>query len=86
MEEGDEHMGKTCPDTPGSRFVAQPVDNFLFFWEKRSVENPFIIEEDDEFSEPRILISEPPIKPPPLEAKPALRSIDNSAARQLFDL
>ena len=88
MEEVAEHVAMNYPETPGSRYVAQPFDNFLFPWEEASVDNPIIIEEDEGFSEPRTPVSEPPV----LEARPALRSIENlqnfenSAARQLFDL
>ena len=41
------------PDTPDSRNVAQPVDDFLFPWEEGPVENPITIEEDEGFSAPR---------------------------------
>ena len=54
------------------------------------MENPITIEEDEGFSEPITPVSEPPRQPPAMEARPALRSIENlqnsSAARQLFDL
>ena len=30
MEKVAEHVGMNYPDTPGSRYVAQPVDYFLF--------------------------------------------------------
>ena len=76
------------PKNPDSRYVAQPFDDFLFPWEEGSVDNPITIEEDEGFSEPRTPVREPPV----MEARPALRSIENlqsfenSAARQLFDL
>ena len=86
MEEVAEHVGINYPETPDSRYVAQPFDDFLFPSEEGSVDNPIIIEEDEKFSEPRTPVSEPPV----MEARPALRSIENlqnsSAARQLFDL
>ena len=88
MEEVAEHVGMNYPEIPDSRYVAQPFDDFLFPWEEGSVDNPITIEEDERFSEPRTLVSEPPV----MEARPALRSIENlqnfenSAARQLFDL
>ena len=86
MEEVAEHVGMNYPEIPDSRYVAQTFDDFLFPWEEGSVDNPITIEEDEGFSEPRILLSEPPV----MEARPALRSIENlqnsSAARQLFDL
>ena len=84
MEEVAEHVGMKYPEIPDSRYVAQPFDDFLFPWEDGSVDNPITIEED----EPRTPASEPPV----MEARPALRSIENlqsfenSAARQLFDL
>ena len=83
-----EHVGMKYPETPDSRNVVQPFDNFLFPWEEGSVENPITIEEDEGFSELRNPISEPPV----MEERPVLRSIANlqkfeiSAARQLFDL
>ena len=86
MEEVAEHVGMNYPEIPDSRYVAQPFDDFLFPWEEGSVDNPITIEEDEGFSEPRTPVSEPPV----MEARPALRSIENlqnsSAARQLFDL
>ena len=76
------------PEVTDSRFVAQPVDDFLFPWEEEeSVENPITIDEDEGFSETMT----PPVRqqPPAMEPRPALRSIENlqnsSAARQLFD-
>ena len=86
MEEVAEHVGMNYPEHPDSRYVAQPVEDFLFPWEEGSVDNPITIEEDEEFSELRTPVSEPPV----MEATPALRFIENlqnsSAARQLFDL
>ena len=88
MGEVAEHVGMNYPETPDSRYVAQPVDDFLFPWEEGFVDNPITIEEDEGFSEPRTLVSQPPV----MEASPALRFIENlqnfenSAARQLFDL
>ena len=86
MEEVSEHVGTNYPETPDSRYVAQPFDDFLFPWGEGSVDNPITIEEHEEFSEPRTPVSEPKV----MEARPALRSIENlqnsSAARQLFDL
>ena len=89
LEEVTEHVGMNYPETPDSRYVAQPFDDFLFPWEEGSVENPISIEEDEGFSEPRTPSSESPRQPPAMEARPALRSFENlqksSAARQLFD-
>ena len=88
MEQVAEHVGINYPEIPDSRYVAQPFDDFLFPWEEGSMDNPITIEEDEGFSEPRTPVSEPPV----MEARPALRSIENlqnfenSAARQLFDL
>ena len=44
MEDVSEHVGLNYPDTPDSRFVAQPVYFFIFPWEEGSVENPITIE------------------------------------------
>ena len=92
MDKVAEHVGMNYFETPDSRYVAQPFDEFLFRCKEGSVDNPSTIEEDEGFSEPKNLVSEPPRKPPLMEARPALRSIENlqnfenSAARQLFDL
>ena len=41
MEEVAEHGGINYPDTPYSRYVAQPVDDFFFPWEDEGyVDNP----------------------------------------------
>ena len=48
MEELAEHVGKNYPEVPDSRFVAQPVDDFVFPSEEAgSAENPITIDEDD---------------------------------------
>ena len=92
MEEVAEHVEMIYPETPDSRSVAQPFDDFLFPWEEGSVDTPITIEEDEGFSEPRTSVSEPPRQPPMMEARPALHSIENlenfenSTVRQLFDL
>ena len=93
MEEESEHVGMKYPEDPDSRYVAQPFNDFLFPWEEEeSLENPITIEEGEGFSEPRTPVSEPPVQPPTMDARPVLRSIENlknfenSAARQLFDL
>ena len=88
MDEVAVHVGRNYPQTPESRYVAQPLDDFLFPLEVGSVDNPMTIEEDEGFSEPRTPVSEPPV----MQARPALHSIENlpnfenSAARQLSDL
>ena len=46
MEEVAEHVGMNYSETPNSRYVAQPFDDFLFPWEDGSVANPITIEED----------------------------------------
>ena len=52
-EEVAEHVGINYPDTPYSRYVAQPVGVFLFPWEEAgSVQNPITIDEDEGFPEP----------------------------------
>ena len=88
MEEVSEHVGMNYPEIPDSRFVAQPIDDFLFPWEEEgSVENPITIDEDEGFSE--TMTPPAPQQPPAMEPRPALLSIENlqnsSAARQLFD-
>ena len=90
MEEVSEHVGMNYPEIPDSRFVAQPVDDFLFPWEEEgSVENPITIDEVEGFSETMTPQNAPPQQPLAMEPRPALRSIENlqnsSAARQLFD-
>ena len=86
MEEVTQHVGMNYPEIPDTKFVVQPVDDLLFPWEEGSVENPITIEEDEGISEPRTPVSEPPV----MDARPALRSVENlqtsSVARQLFDL
>ena len=88
MEEVSDHVGMNYPEIPNSRFVAQPVEKFLFPWEEEgSIENPITIDEDEGFSE----IMTPQNIPPhqPLQPRPALRFIENLqnsyVARQLFD-
>ena len=52
MEEVSEHVGMNYPEIPDSRFVAQPVDDFLFPWEGAGLaENPITKDEDEGFSE-----------------------------------
>ena len=77
MEELAEHVGMNYPETPDSRHVAQPIDDFLFLWEDWSVDNPITMEEDEGFFEPRTPVSEPLRQPPVLETRPALRSMRN---------
>ena len=93
MEEVAEYVGMNYPDTPEPRYVAHSDYHFLFSWEdEASVENPINIEEDDGFSQPRNLVTEPSSQPLAMDTRPASRSIENlqkieiSAARQLFDL
>ena len=86
MEENSDHVGMNYPEIPDSRFVAQPVDDFVFPWEEAgSAENPITTDEDEGFSETKT----PRALQPPLQPRPALRSIENlqniSAAQQLFD-
>ena len=52
MDEVSEHVGMNYTEIPGSRYVAQPVDNFLFPCEEAgSAENPISIDENEGFSE-----------------------------------
>ena len=44
MEQVAEHMRMNYPDIPDPRYGAQPVDDFLFFWEDPSVESTITIE------------------------------------------
>ena len=78
-----EHVGMNYTDTPGSRYVAQSVNNFLFPWEEAgSAANPITLEEDEGFSETKT----PPAPQQPLQPRPALRSLENlQNSRQLFD-
>ena len=90
MEEVSDHVGMNYPEIPDSRFVAQPVEDFLFPWEEAgSAENPITIDEDEGFSETMTPQNTPPQQPLAMEPRPALCSIENlqnsSAARQLFD-
>ena len=90
MEEVSDLVGMNYPEILDSRFVAQPVDDFLFQWEEAgSAENPFKIDEDEGFSETMTPQNAPPQQPPAMEPRPALRSIENlqnsTAARQLID-
>ena len=85
-----EHVEINYPETPDSRYVAQPFDDF-FPWEEGSVDNPNTIKEVEGFSEPRFPVNELPRQTPVMEVRPDLRSIENlqifenSAAPQLFD-
>ena len=78
MEEVSEHVEMNYTEIPDSSFVVQPRD----LWTTQLPSK----REDEGFSEPRTPVSERPV----MEARPALRSIENlqnsSAARQLFDL
>ena len=53
MEEMAEHVGMNYPEIPDPRYVAQPVNGFLFLREEEmgSAENPITIDKDDGFSE-----------------------------------
>ena len=78
MEEVSDHVGMNYPEITDSRFVAQPVDDFLFPWEKAgSAENPITIDEDEGFSETMKPQNTPPQQRPAMEPRPALRSIEN---------
>ena len=65
MEEVSDHVGMNYPEIPDSRFVAQPVDDFLFPWEDAdSAENPITIDEDEGFSEKTTPQNTSPQQPP----------------------
>ena len=65
MEEVSDHVGMNYPEIPDSRFVAQPVDDFLFPWEEAgSVENLITIDEVESFSETMTPQNTPPQQPP----------------------
>ena len=86
MEEVSEHVEMNYPEILDSRFVSQPVDDFLFPWEEMgSAKNSITIDEDEGFTETMT----PPAPQQPLQPHPALHSIENlqnsSAARLLFD-
>ena len=90
MEEVSDHVEMNYTEIPDSKFVAQPVDDFLFPWEEAgSAENLITIDEDEGFSETMTPQNTPPQQPAAMEPRPALRSIENlqnsSVARQLFD-
>ena len=82
-EEVAEQIGMNYPDTPDSRYVAQPVDDFLFPWEEAgSAENPITVDEDEGFSETMT----PPAPQQPLQPRPASSAFYRSQnSRQLFD-
>ena len=74
MEEVSDQMGMNYPEIPDSRFVAQPIDAFLFPWEEAgSAENPITIDEDEGL----LLAMTPPTPQQPLQPRPALGSIEN---------
>ena len=64
MEEVSDHVGMSYLETPDSRYVAQPLEEFLFPWKEGSVDNPITIEEDEGFSESITPVSEPPRQTP----------------------
>ena len=86
MEEISEHVGMSYLEIPDSRYVAQPVDDFLFPWEEaESAENSITIDEDEGLSETMTPKWTPPQQPPEMEPHPALRSIENIQNFLLLD-
>ena len=90
MDEVSDHVRMNYPEIPDSRFVAQPIEDFLFPWkEAGSAKNPITVDEDEGFSETVTLQNTPQQQPLAIEPGPAMRSTENrqnsSAARQLFD-
>ena len=78
MEEVSEHVGMNYPEVSDSRFVAQPVDDFLLLWEEAgSAENPITTDEDEGFSETMTPQNNPAQQPPVMEPRSALRSVEN---------
>ena len=66
MEEVSDHVGMNYPEIPDSRFVAEPVEDFLFPWEEAgSAENPITI--DEGFSLTMTPQNTPPQQPPAME-------------------
>ena len=60
------------PEIPDSRFMAQPVDDFLLPWDEAgSTENRITVDEDEGFSETMT----PSAPQQPLQPLPTLRSI-----------
>ena len=52
MEEVAVLVGMNKPDTPDTRYVAQPADDLLFSWEEAgSAKNPITKDEEEGFSE-----------------------------------
>ena len=73
IEKVSDHVVMNYPEIPDSRFVAQPLDDFLFPWEEAgSAENSITIDEDEVFSETITFQNTPPQQPPILEPRPAL--------------
>ena len=67
MEEVPAHVVMNYPEIPDSRFVAQPVDDFLFPWEEAGLaKNPITIDNDEVFSETMT----PPAVQQPLQPRP----------------
>ena len=78
MEEVTEHVGLNYLEIFDSRFVAQPVDDFLFPWEESgSAKNSIKIDKDEGFSESMTPENASPQQPLLMEHRPALRSIEN---------
>ena len=83
MQEVSEHVGMIFPEILDSRYVAQPVIDFLFSWEEEmgSAEKGF-----SKTMTPR---NTAPQQPPAMKLQPDLCFIEKlqspSAARQLFE-
>ena len=86
MEEVSEHVKMNYPENFDSRYVAQPVNEFLFPWEEsESDENLIKIDEDEGFSETMTPQSTPPQHPPEKDPCPVLQSKGNPQNFQLLD-
>ena len=76
MKEVSDHVRMNYAEIPDPTYVAQPDDDFLFFWEEEmgSAENPITIDEDEGFSELMRPRNTPQQQTAAKEFRPALRS------------
>ena len=76
MSQIAEKVGIDYSEVPDSRYVAQPMNDFLFLWEEKGyVEKRFYSERmRDSRIEPVTLMRKPSSETPVMETRPALRS------------